>query len=62
MTILVAWDSMTKVYATDQKADHEDYKSIYNANAEEFAMMERQSQYVHHPVHISGSTPHGKTS
>ena len=38
--------SMTKVYASEQKDDHQNYKSIYEANAEEFAMMERNSQYV----------------
>jgi hypothetical protein len=37
---------MTKVYASEQKDDHQNYKSIYEANAEEFAMMERNSQYV----------------
>jgi len=39
-------NSMTKVYASEQKEDHAAYKSIYEANAEEFAMIERNSQYV----------------
>jgi len=39
-------DSMIKVYASEQKEDHQNYKSIYEANAEEFAMIERNSQYV----------------
>lgn len=37
---------MIKVYASEQKVDHQEYKSIYEANAEEFAMIERNSQYV----------------
>jgi hypothetical protein len=40
-------NSMTKVYASEQKEDHAAYKSIYEANAEEFAMIERNSQYVY---------------
>lgn len=39
---------MTKFYATEQKVDHQKYKSIYEANAEEFAMMERNSQWGPH--------------
>jgi len=42
----VVLNSMTKVYASEQKEDHAAYKSIYEANAEEFAMIERNSQYV----------------
>lgn len=37
---------MIKVYASEQKVDHQEYKSIYEANAEEFAMIERNSQCV----------------
>jgi hypothetical protein len=44
--IYICFFSMTKVYASEQKDDHQNYKSIYEANAEEFAMMERNSQYV----------------
>lgn len=40
---------MIKVYASEQKVDHQEYKSIYEANAEEFAMIERNSQWGPNP-------------
>lgn len=38
--------SITRVYATNQKDEHQRYKSIYDANAEEFAMVEQMQRYV----------------
>lgn len=37
---------MAHSYSIEQKDDHEKYKSIYSANAEEFAMFERMSRCV----------------
>jgi hypothetical protein len=38
--------SITRVYARNQKDEHQRYKSIYDANAEEFAMVEQMQRYV----------------
>lgn len=38
--------SITRVYASNQKDEHQRYKSIYDANAEEFAMVEQMQRYV----------------
>lgn len=50
------------MYATNQKDEHQRYKSIYDANAEEFAMVEQMQRYVPSPfslappVHFSDSS------
>lgn len=38
--------SITRVYASNQKDEHQRYKSIYDQNAEEFAMVEQMQRYV----------------
>ncbi|KAJ9092750.1 hypothetical protein QFC19_008602 [Naganishia cerealis] len=37
--------SITRVYAKNQKDEHQRYKSIYDQNAEEFAMVEQMQRY-----------------
>jgi hypothetical protein len=36
--------SITKVYSTEQKEDHQKYKSIYSTTFDEYAMADRASR------------------
>lgn len=38
------------MYASNQKDEHQRYKSIYDANAEEFAMVEQMQRYAPYPL------------